>query len=157
MTSIQICALISIVIALGILYWAGYKGGFIDGRAEGQEEGKAIQQSDSSETIRNLELLLDQARNDYKRLHSQYKRALAASKLGEPARHTLLDIAEKLRIAAATFSALRTGKRIARDSLMLRDQALAMVALLEPVAPEQHQTEAGHPPIESGPSTKEVA
>lgn len=157
MTAIQIYALISIVIALGILYWAGYKGGFIDGRAEGKEEGKAIQQSDSSETILNLELLLDQARDDYKRLYFHYKRALAASKLGEPDRQTLLDIAEKLRIAAATFSALRTGKRIARDSLTLRDQALAMVALLEPAAPEQHQTEAGHPLIEAGPSTKEAA
>lgn len=157
MTSIQICALISIVISIGVIYWTGYKGGIIYGRAEGQEEGKAIQQSDSSETIRNLEMLLDQARNDYKRLYSHYQRALAASKLGESDRQTLLDIAEKLRIAAATFSALRTGKRIARDSLTLRDQALTMVALLEPLAPEQHQTEAGHPPIEAGPSTKEAA
>ncbi|WP_455917197.1 hypothetical protein [Pseudomonas cerasi] len=157
MTSIQICALISIVIALGTLYWVGYKGGLIDGRAEGQEEDKAIQQSDSSETIRNLELLLDQARNDYKQLYSHYKRALAASKLGEPARQTLLDIAEKLRIAAATFSALRTGTKIARDSLPLRDHALAMVALLEPIAPKQHRTDAGHPSIKAGPLTKEAA
>lgn len=70
------------------------------------------------------------------KLYSHYERALAASKLGEPSRKTLLEIAEKLRIAAETFSAFRTGKKLERDSLSLRDQALAMAALLDPVAPQ---------------------
>ncbi|MNY54001.1 hypothetical protein D3C86_1898140 [compost metagenome] len=62
---------------------------------------------------------------------------MAASKFGEPDRQILLDIAEKLRIAAETFSAFRTGKKLERDTLALRDQALAMAALLEPVAQEE--------------------
>jgi hypothetical protein len=136
MTAIQICALISIIFAAAILYWVGYRGGLIDGRIEGIDEGKAIQQSDSSGAIRGLELLLEQAQTHHKQLFAHYKRALDASKLGEPARQTLLDIADKLRIAAETFSAFRTGKKLERDSLALRDQALAMAALLDPVSPK---------------------
>lgn len=142
MTSIQICALISIIFAAAILYWVGYRGGLIDGRIEGIDEGKAIQQSDSSGTIQNLELLLEQALTHHKQLLAHYKRALDASKLGEPARQTLLDIAEKLRIAAETFSAFRTGKKLERDSLALRDRALAMAALLDPAAPKLELTRA---------------
>jgi len=136
MTAIQICALIVLIVLVGLTYWAGYRGGLIDGRLDGIDEGKDIQQSDNSEAIHNLRLSLDQARNNHKQLYSHYERALAASKLGEPARQTLLEIAEKLRIAAETFSAFRTGKKLERDSLALRDQALAMAVLLEQTAQE---------------------
>ncbi len=143
MTAIQICALISIIFAAAILYWVGYRGGLIDGRIEGIDEGKAIQQSDSQGAIRDLELSLEQAQTHHKQLFAHYKRALDASKLGEPDRQTLLDIAEKLRIAAETFSAFRTGKKLERDSLTLRDRALAMAAVLDPTALELASTEAG--------------
>lgn len=136
MTAIQICALIALIVLVGLTYWAGYRGGLIDGRIEGIEEGMAIQQSDNSQTVRNLEFSLDQARDHHKQLYSHYERALAVSKLGEPERHTLLAIAEKLRIAAETFAAFRTGKKLERDSIALREQALAMAALLEPEALE---------------------
>lgn len=142
MTAIQICALISIIFAAAILYWVGYRGGLIDGRIEGIDEGKAIQQSENSGEIQDLKLLLDQAQGHHKQLYSQYKQALAVSKLGEPARQTLLEIAEKLRIAAETFSAFRTGKKLERDSLSLRDQALAMAALIDPAAPKSEPTPA---------------
>lgn len=136
MTTIQICALIVLTALVGLTYWAGYRSGLIDGRDRGIDEGMAIQQSDNSGTIQDLKRSLDQALAHYKQLYSHYERALAASKLGEPARQTLLDIAEKLRIAAETFSAFRTGKKLEHDSLALRDQALAMAALLEPEALE---------------------
>jgi len=136
MTTIQICALIVLIVLAGLTYWAGYRGGLIDGRIEGIDEGRAIQQSDCSGTIHDLKLLLDQARGEHKQLYSHYERALAASKLGESERQTLLAIAEKLRIAAETFSAFRTGKKLERDTVALRDQALAMATLLEPAALE---------------------
>ncbi|BBN53952.1 hypothetical protein TRE132_20770 [Pseudomonas chlororaphis subsp. aurantiaca] len=156
MTAIQIFALIAIALTTGAVYWIAYRNGFSNGRAEGHaegysegydvgclagfrdgmDEGKAIQRSDNWEDIRNLEYSLNQARDQHKQLYSHYERALTASKLGEPARLTLLEIAEKLRIAAATFNALRTGKSITRETNVLRDQALAMAALLEPVAQE---------------------
>lgn len=136
MTAIQICALIVLIVLVGLTYWTGYRGGLIDGHIKGIEEGKAIQQSDNSQTVRNLELSLNQAREHYQQLYTRYERAIAASKLGEPERQTLLAIAEQLRIAAETFSAFRTGKKLERDTVALRNQALAMAVLLEPVAQE---------------------
>ena len=136
MTAIQICALIGLIIGAALLYWTGYRGGLIDGRIEGIEEGKAIQQSDNSQALRNLEHSLLQVRAERLQLYGHYERALAASKLGEQERKTLLAIAEKLRIAAETFSAFRTGKKLERDSLALRDQALSIAAMLEPVMKE---------------------
>ena len=136
MTAIQICALIVLIVLVGLTYWAGYRGGLNDGRIEGIDEGKAIQQSDSSGTIQDLKRSLDQAQDHHKQLHSHYERALTVSKLGEPERQTLLAIAEQLRIAAETFRAFRTGKKLERDTLALRDQALAIATLLEPAAQE---------------------
>jgi hypothetical protein len=136
MTAIQICALIVLTLLFALTYWAGYRGGLIDGRIEGIDEGKAIQHSDDSETIRNLQLSLEQAQAHHKQLYSHYERALAASKLGEQERQTLLAIAEQLRIAAETFAAFRTGKKLERDTHVLRDQALAMATLLSPTAQE---------------------
>ena len=52
MTATQICALLILIVLVGLTYWAGYRGGLIDGRIEGIDEGKAIQQADSSESIR---------------------------------------------------------------------------------------------------------
>ena len=132
MTAIQICALIGLTIGAALLYWIGYRGGLIDGRIEGIDEGKAIQQSDNSEAFRSLEHSLLQVRADRMQLYDHYERALAASKLGEQEHQTLLDIADKLRIAADTFSAFRTGKKLERETCVLRDQALAIAALLEP-------------------------
>jgi hypothetical protein len=136
MTTIQICALIVLIVLFGLTYLAGYRGGLNDGRIEGIDEGKAIQQLDSSETILDLKRSLDQAQDRHKQLYSHYERALAASKLGEAERQTLLAIAEQLRIAAETFSAFRTGKKLERDTVALRDQALAMAGTLEREAQE---------------------
>jgi len=135
MTAIQICALIVLILLVGLTYWAGYRGGLIDGRVEGAE-GMAIQQSDNSQTVHNLELSLNQAREHHQQLYARYERAVAIARLGEPERQTLLAIAEKLRIAAETFAAFRTGKKLERESVALREQALAIAALLEPVVQE---------------------
>jgi hypothetical protein len=136
MTAIQICALIVLILLVGLTYWTGYRGGLIDGRVEGIDEGMAIQHADHSQTVGNLEISPKQAREHHQQLYVRYERALVTSKFGEPERQTLLAIAEKLRIAAETFAAFRTGKKLERDSVALRDQALAMAALLEPVERE---------------------
>ncbi|SDQ87253.1 hypothetical protein [Pseudomonas moorei] len=133
MTAIQICALIVLILLVGLTYWAGYRGGLIDGRVKGIDEGMPIKHSDHSQNIRNLELSLNQAREQHQQLYARYERVLATSKLGEPERQTLLAITEKLRIAAETFAAFRTGKKLERESIALREQALTMAALLEPV------------------------
>ncbi|MBV4487020.1 hypothetical protein HU727_015615 [Pseudomonas sp. SWRI153] len=152
MTAVQIYALIAIVLMVAGVYWLAYRHGFNSGRAEGYSggysegydvggcvgyrDGQAIQSADSTEEIRNLQHTLDQAHDQRKKLYAHYERALAASKLGEQERLTLLEIADKLRIASETFSAFRTGKKLERDTRTLRDQALAMAALLEPAEQE---------------------
>ena len=136
MTAIEICALIVSVIALAILYWTGYRGGLNDGRVEGIEEGKNIQRADNSEEIRNVNLLLEQARTHHKSLYGHYTRALEATKLGATDRVQLIAIAEKLQLASDTFRAVNS-KNHAVQALALRDKALSMAALLEPIAQEK--------------------
>jgi hypothetical protein len=136
MTAIQICALIVLILLVGLTYWAGYRSGLIDSRVEGIDKGKIIQQSEDLETIQSLRHSLGQAREQYGRLQRCYVRALATSKLGEAERQTLLAIADKLGIAAETFAAFRTGKKLERQAIALREQALTMAALLEPAKQE---------------------
>ncbi|MFO2466244.1 hypothetical protein OOJ96_22985 [Pseudomonas sp. 15FMM2] len=136
MTAIEICALIVSVIALAILYWTGYRGGLIDGRVEGIEEGKNIQRADNSEEIRNVNLLLEQARAHHKSLYGHYTRVLEATKLGATDRVQLIAIAEKLQLASDTFRAVNS-KSHAVQTLALRDKALSIAALLEPIAQEK--------------------
>lgn len=136
MTEIQIYALIGLIITAGLLFWFGYMVGRSDGKTGGIQGGKDIQCADSAKTIRELEASLLFIRADHKHLAQFCKRLKESQTFGPKERQSLLDIAEKLRIAAETFSAFRTGKKLERDSLALRDQALAMAALLEPVAQE---------------------
>lgn len=135
MTAIQICALIAIVLMTAGIYWLAYRNGFNNGLTEGHtkgySEGIAVQSADKSEEIRNLTLSLKQVQNKYEQLYDFYKRAVEASQLGESARITLLEIAEQLRVAADTFAAFRTGKKLERETRALRDQALAMAKLLQ--------------------------
>lgn len=134
MTAIQICALIGLIVGAALIYWTGYRGGLLDGRAAGQvegiEEGKAIRRSDSSGTIRDLSLLLNQSRASRKQLYVQYERALAASKLGEKDRDTLLTVARQLQLAAETFKALKSTEQEIR-SHRLRTKTLEIAALLD--------------------------
>ena len=136
MTTIQVFALFVLIVLVGLTYWAGYRGGMIDGRIEGIDQGKAIQQAEDSRTIHDLKKSIRQAQQDHRRLFASYTSAVAAAKLGEQDRLTLLAIADQLRLAAETFSAFRTGKKLERDTLALRDQALVMAGLLQSVAQE---------------------
>ncbi|WP_309295776.1 hypothetical protein [Pseudomonas glycinae] len=132
MTAIQICALISLVTLAGLLIWAGYFMGHTDGMSAGMKESDDIQRAESAKTIRELTASLDFIKADHAHLAQFSKRLQQALKLGEPERQKLLDIAEKLRIAAETFAAFRTGKRLERETRVLREEALAMAELLQP-------------------------
>ncbi|MCX4216831.1 hypothetical protein MKZ87_04195 [Pseudomonas sp. MCal1] len=131
MTAIQICALIVLITLAGLLVWAGYFMGHSDGVSAGMEESDDIQRAESAKTIRELRASLDFIRADHAHLAQFSKRLQQALALGEPERQTLLDIADKLRIAAETFAAFRTSKKLERETRVLRDQALAMADLLQ--------------------------
>lgn len=133
MTAIQICALIALIVLAGLLVGAGYFMGHNDGMSAGMRESDAIQRAKSAKTIRELKASLDFIKADHARLARFSKRLQEGLALGEAERQALLNIAEKLRIAAETFAAFRTGKKLERDTIELRDKALAMAALLAPV------------------------
>lgn len=133
MTAIQIYALITLIVLAGLLVWAGYFIGHNDGMSAGMKESDAIQHAENAKTIRELKASLDFIKADHARLARPSKRLQDGLALGETERQTLLDIAEKLRIAAETFAAFRTGKKLERDTIELRDKALAMAALPAPV------------------------
>ncbi|WP_222832425.1 MULTISPECIES: hypothetical protein [Pseudomonas] len=136
MTAVQICALIALITLAGLLVWAGYFMGHSDGMSAGRKESDDILRAESAKTIRELRASLDFIKADHAHLAQFSKRLQQALALGEPERQTLLDIADKLRIAAETFAAFRTGKKLERDTRTLRDQALAIAALLEPANQE---------------------
>ncbi|WP_338507570.1 hypothetical protein [Pseudomonas poae] len=129
MTAIQIYALISIVIALGILYWVGYKGGLTDGRAEGYDGGHAqgfMEGMDQGESASSIEL---------EQVTERCRRLQLILDLQPQDRLTLLAIAEKLKLAADTFRAVRSESQ-ATQVLALRDKALSMADLMDPFALE---------------------
>ncbi|NMZ26027.1 hypothetical protein HBO40_00230 [Pseudomonas protegens] len=136
MTHIQIIALIGLILTVALLYWAGYLIGRSNGRAAGIEEGKAVAEADNARALRELKTALKFVRADNQRLAELHERLQDSQALKPAHRQTLLAIADLLRIAADTFSAFKTGKKLERDSRSLRDQALAMAALVEPAAKE---------------------
>lgn len=132
MTAIQICALIALIILAGLLVWAGYIMGRTDGMSAGMKHSDDILRAESAKTIRELRASLEFINADHAHLAQFSKRLQQALKLGNTERQTLFDIAEKLRIAADTFAAFRTGKKLERETRALLDQALAMAELLRP-------------------------
>ncbi|PKA71526.1 hypothetical protein ATI02_4510 [Pseudomonas baetica] len=132
MTAIQICALIALIILAGLLVWAGYIMGRTDGMSAGMKQSDDILRAESAKTIRELRASLEFIKANHAHLAQFSKRLQQALTLGNPERQTLLDIAEKLRIAADTFAAFRTGKKLERETRALREEALAMAELLTP-------------------------
>lgn len=137
MTHIQIIALIGLILTVALLYWAGYLIGRSNGRAAGIEEGKTVAQAETARALSELKTALKFVRADNRRLAELHERLQDSQTLKPAHRQTLLAIADLLRIAAETFSAFKTGKKLERDSRSLRDQALAMAALVEPAAQEK--------------------
>ena len=103
-----------------------------DGLETGLREGEDIQRAASAKTIRELRASLQFIRADHTRLAQNCKRLEAGPLLGPAEHQTLIAIGELLRIAAETFSAFRTGKKLERDARSLREQALAIAAHLQP-------------------------
>ncbi|MBK5477472.1 hypothetical protein JFU04_15375 [Pseudomonas sp. TH21] len=124
MTSIQICALISIVIAAGILYWVGYRGGLTDGKNDGYDEGH------SGGYILGRDEASAAYATSLKEMSDQCMRTELLLSREPQNRYTLLAIAEKLKLAADTFRAVRSESQAAQ-ALALRDKALNMAALMD--------------------------
>ncbi len=124
MTAIQICALISIIIAAAILYWVGYRGGLIDGKNDGYDEGH------SDGYVSGREEASAAYAASLKEMSNQCMRTELLLSREPQDRYTLLAIAEKLKLAADTFRAVRSESQAAQ-ALALRDKALNMAALMD--------------------------
>lgn len=131
MTPIQIGALVILIVLAALLLWGGYIIGRSDGLETGLREGEDIQRAASAKTIRELRASLHFIRADHTRLAQTCKRLEAATLFGPAEHQTLVAIGELLRIAAETFSAFRTGKKLERDTRSMHEQALAMAAQLQ--------------------------
>lgn len=103
-----------------------------DGLETGLRDGEDIQRAVNAKTISELQASLQFIRADHTRLAQTCKRLEAGPLFGPAEQQTLVAIGELLRIAAETFSAFRTGKKLERDTRSLREQALAMAAQLQP-------------------------
>ncbi|NWB63936.1 Yae1 family protein [Pseudomonas sp. F1002] len=124
MTAIQICALISIATAACILYWIGYRGGLADGRAEGHEKGYT-----------------EGYDHGFGKAYAAFPTAIALNKerrervkqflARQPEyRLILLSIAEKLKLAAVTFKAVKSETHAAQ-ALALREKALSIAVAMD--------------------------
>lgn len=132
MTTIQIGALVILIVLAALLLWGGYLMGRSDGLETGLREGEDIQRAASAKTTRELQASLQFIRAHHSRLAQTCKRLEAGPVFGPAEHQTLVAIGELLRIAAETFSAFRTGKKLERDARSLRAQALAMATQLQP-------------------------
>ncbi|MFW3166097.1 hypothetical protein WBQ28_16570 [Pseudomonas syringae pv. syringae] len=130
MTTIQICVLIGLIISTGLLLWFGYIIGRSDGIKVGITTGEQAPREQDVVAINELEAALRLIRTDHEQLGRHCQRLQKGMVFGAQERDVLIDIAEKLRIAAETFSAFRTGKKLERDCLTLRQQALQMAKAL---------------------------
>lgn len=131
MTPVQAVALVILIIMAALLVWRGYIMGRSDGLETGLHEGEDIQRAVSAKTIRELRDSLQFISADHTRLAHTCKRFEAGPLFGRAEHQALVDIGELLRIAAETFSAFRTGRKLERDARSLREQALAMAAQLQ--------------------------
>lgn len=135
LTTVQICALTALFLSIGITYWAGYRGGLIDGQKEGYDQGHT---AGIFEGMREVELsgsvALEQATNRCKRLQFLLD-------LQPKDRQTLLAIAEKLQLAADTFRAVRSESQ-ATQTLALREKALSMADLMMDQLDIEHRRKA---------------
>ncbi|MDF2641032.1 MAG: hypothetical protein K0R45_304 [Pseudomonas sp.] len=130
MTPVQTVALVILIGMAALLVWSGYIMGRRDGLETGLREGEDIQRAVSAKTIRELRASLQFISADHTRLAHTCQRFEACPLFGPAEHQTLVDIGELLRIAAETFSAFRTGKKLERDARSLRDQALQMAERL---------------------------
>ncbi|WP_397452499.1 hypothetical protein [Pseudomonas sp. NA-150] len=141
MTNLQIYALIALSLSAAALYWLGYRFGKTDGHtqghAEGVEEGQRIERANEPKVFRMLESSLRLIRAENLQLDQQCKTLKACQITGDEDRHNLLAIADKLKLASETFRAFPTAQKEARETLKLRDNALAIAARLAPIAQER--------------------
>lgn len=148
MTAIQMGALITIVIALAILYWVGYRGGLIDGRAERVESGairtakgaaahaKCVQALHDDiarlNRLRRQERVhhlneLQEAEGRLTRLQAEVRRK--SSPFTSDDYRLLVDVAQMLNLASRTWAAMGNIEPAIRQNAAELERQVGGVAL----------------------------
>lgn len=133
MTQDQVIALTIICISIAGLSVFAYVMGIRKGRLDVNREKRVSYQ----QTVRVLQIQLSSLREENEQLTKQLKKLTEGYALKDQHHQVLLQIGENLRIAAETFSAFKTGKKLERDARALREQALSIAALIKPLDQEQ--------------------
>lgn len=135
MTTTEIIVLIGLIL-MAAFFQTGYYYGRKEGRTDGMAAGRKLGRDGAQQRVQQLQDDLDATRREYARLDSQCRLAQANAKLGADERQTLLQIAGKLQVSAATFGAINA-KAHQQQTLQLRDKTLALAELVQPQALER--------------------
>jgi len=100
--------------------------------ALGFEAGKGHSDQALNLQLKEARQSLEFLRADHAHLAKHAKKLVDARAFQVSHRQTLLHISETLRVAAETWSAFKTGKKLERDAIRLRGQALVIAAALKP-------------------------
>jgi hypothetical protein len=73
MNATQICALIGLILGVGLIYWIAYRNGQKDGQLEGEEHGKVASIDTTNTVIRELESELRFMRTENWHLNKTYQ------------------------------------------------------------------------------------
>lgn len=126
MTLPQITAFVCLVLSVGFVYWLGYRGGFIEGRSEGEEDGKNLEHAENARTIRELQANLSFIRGDHRQLARQCKTLSERQTITANDQCTLIAAAAQMKLAADTFRAFPTAHRQVQVTLSYREQLLVL-------------------------------
>ncbi|MBV4500765.1 hypothetical protein [Pseudomonas shirazensis] len=100
--------------------------------ALGFEAGKVYSDQTLNLQLKEARQSLELLRADNTHVAKHAKNPADAQVLQVNHRQTLLEIAETLRVAAETWSAFKTGKKLERDAIRLRGKALVIATALSP-------------------------
>ena len=129
MTTVQTLLLIESAILISLIAWIGYQKASRTGglRLQSAEPSSA---DNDCEIVRELKRSLHQCRANHQELYKHCDALERDFIFGPKEEKTLLEIAEKLRLSAQTFSAFETGEKLQRDCQALSEKAHHMAMAL---------------------------
>ena len=125
----QVIALIAIIIAVVALYWIAYQQGLTHGRVQ----GKIAEEFEHTTALTEVKQALGQARFFNRRMRAHCDSVDARSRMGEPERLVLMQVARKLTLAAETMQAFRNGESEVDEIIQLRNKTLIIASMLAPI------------------------
>ena len=125
----QTLALIGMIIAIAILYWLAYQ----QGVKRGHTQGKIAQELIHTAALTDARQALGQARFLNRRMRAHCESVDARSRMGEPERRVLMQVAKKLTSAAETLQLSRDEESEVDEIIRLRNKTLIIASMLSPI------------------------